>query len=81
LAIISLYRRRTRRKEDLVNAVVREGLVPAIEREGSTASLLHKLLYAWWDTVGSTRLGGVRKLTIAESGSFPDLARFYWPHS
>jgi AcrR family transcriptional regulator len=73
-------------KEDLFKAVVREGLVPAIERgerivvehQGGTVDLLRKVLYAWWDTVGSTRLGGIQKLIIAESGNFPDLAQFYF---
>jgi AcrR family transcriptional regulator len=73
-------------KEDLFKAVVREGLVPAIERgerlivehRGTTADLLRKVLYAWWETVGSTRLGGIQKLMIAESGNFPDLAHFYF---
>lgn len=73
-------------KEDLFKAVVRGGIVPEIERaekllahhRGRASQLLRDILSGWWTSVGSTRLGGIPKLMIAESGNFPDLAKFYY---
>jgi AcrR family transcriptional regulator len=73
-------------KEDLFKAVVRGGIVPAIERaekqfadhRGSASELIRELLTGWWFSVGNTRLGGIPKLMIAESGNFPELAQFYY---
>jgi len=73
-------------KEELFKAVVRGGIVPAIERaeklsadhRGSASDLLRDMLSGWWSSVGNTRLGGIPKLMIAESGNFPDLAQFYY---
>jgi len=73
-------------KEDLFKAVVRGGIVPAIERaekqfedhRGSASELIRELLKGWWFSVGNTRLGGIPKLMIAESGNFPELAQFYY---
>lgn len=73
-------------KEDLFKAVVRGGIVPAIERaekrfedhRGSAGELIRDLLKGWWFSVGNTRLGGIPKLMIAESGNFPELAQFYY---
>ncbi len=72
-------------KEDLFKAVVRGGIVPAIERaekqfedhRGGAGDLIRELLKGWWASVGNTRLGGIPKLMIAESGNFPELAQFY----
>ncbi len=73
-------------KEDLFKAVVRGGIVPAIERaeklldehRGSADSLIRDMVKAWWVSVGSTRLGGISKLMISESRNFPELAQFYY---
>lgn len=73
-------------KEELFKAVVRTGLVPAIERgeklvdehEGSAAMLLEKIVFGWWDEVGNTPLGGIPKLMFSEAGNFPELAKFYY---
>ncbi len=73
-------------KEDLFKAVVRGGIVPAIERaekrfvdhRGSASELIRDIVKGWWTSVGNTRLGGIPKLMIAESGNFPDLAQFYY---
>lgn len=73
-------------KEDLFKAVVRGGIVPAIERaerqfedhRGRASELIRELLKGWWFSVGNTRLGGIPKLMIAESGNFPELAQFYY---
>ncbi|UCD67935.1 MAG: TetR/AcrR family transcriptional regulator [Betaproteobacteria bacterium] len=72
-------------KEDLFKAVVRGGIVPAIERaekqfedhRGSAGALIRELVKGWWASIGNTRLGGIPKLMIAESGNFPELAQFY----
>ena len=72
-------------KEDLFKAVIREGYVaPIMEAEqlidsfeGSTADLIHEILWRWWSQVGATPQAGMTKLIIAESGNFPELARFY----
>jgi AcrR family transcriptional regulator len=72
-------------KEELFKAVVRENLVSAlaeaehyIERStGSSRELLRTFILNWWDRVGQTKLSGISKLMMAESGNFPDVARFY----
>ena len=73
-------------KDDLFKAVVRGGIVPAIERaeklldehQGSADELIRNLVKGWWTSVGSTRLGGIPKLMISESRNFPELAQFYY---
>ena len=45
-------------------------------------SLLRLLMSGWWEKIGSTRVSGIPKLILAESGNFPELARFYvWDRS
>jgi AcrR family transcriptional regulator len=72
-------------KEELFKAVVRENLVSAlaeaedqIERSSSNSrDLLRAFILSWWERVGATKLSGISKLMMAESGNFPDVARFY----
>lgn len=72
-------------KEALFEAVIREGIVSAIdEAEGmldhyadDPAGLLRAFLLAWWERIGSTELGGIPKLMMSEAGNFPDVARYY----
>src|SRR5471030_1136835 len=72
-------------KEELFKAVVREAIVHPIGEaehvitafEGSSAELLREILMTWWEQVGATRLAGISKLMMAESGNFPELAHFY----
>ncbi len=72
-------------KEELFKAVVRRSILPLIDEfrsamEASQASgseLLADFLHQWWTAYGSTRLSGVAKLCIAESGNFPEVARFW----
>ncbi|WP_407935787.1 TetR/AcrR family transcriptional regulator [Cupriavidus necator] len=72
-------------KEELFKSVVRENLVPTLARgtdlvetyTGSTPELLRELLRGWWGLIGSTPVAGLTKLIMAESGNFPDIARFY----
>lgn len=72
-------------KEDLFKAVVRENVVPVIGEaeetiagfQGSSADLFRHLILGWWERIGNTKLAGISKLMLAESGNFPDLALFY----
>lgn len=72
-------------KEDLFKAVIRSGIVRAIEDaeqrvehfDGAAADLLRTLVAGWWDAIGSTRHSGIPKLMISEAQNFPELARFY----
>jgi AcrR family transcriptional regulator len=73
-------------KEELFKAVVREGIVPVLERgeqiasshPGNMADLLRDLIKGWWEWIGNTPYGGIPKLMFSESRNFPDLARFYY---
>jgi len=72
-------------KEELFKAVVRENIVTALVDaedliagyEGHSSELLRMLVLNWWNRIGQTKLSGISKLMMAESGNFPDVARFY----
>lgn len=72
-------------KEALFQAVVREGLLPALAEgeklvagfAGPTDALLREMIGAIWRLVGSQRIGGIPKLVFAEARNFPELAAFY----
>ncbi len=72
-------------KEDLFKAVVRENIVSLISAKadavaghgGPSDALLADLISSWWHEFGSTRAGGISKLLMAESGNFPEIARFF----
>jgi AcrR family transcriptional regulator len=71
-------------KEELFQAVVRQALVPNIERgealldaaDEPAAQLLGRLLRGWAELARSPA-GALPKIVVAEAGNFPDLARFY----
>lgn len=73
-------------KEELFKAVVRETIVPTISEatdtvrdwEGSTPDLLTKIMFRWWNEIGATKVAGITKLVMAESGNFPEIAQFYF---
>jgi len=73
-----------RNKEDLFKAVVRQELVPILERgeamiaasQASSPALLEQLLGTFAQILGSS-LSAIPKLVLTEAGNFPDLARFY----
>lgn len=73
-----------RNKEDLFKAVVRQELVPNIERAEQMAAtaavsslvLLEQLVRLFSQIIGSP-LSAIPKLVLTEAGNFPDLARFY----
>ena len=72
-------------KEELFKAVVRENIVPTIAEaesmvathQGPTPELLKEVFWGWWDKLGATRLSGITKLVMAESGNFPEITSFY----
>ena len=72
-------------KEALFKAVVEDGIVPLFaaaeqqmdDYQGSSVDLLYHLLLSWWQQIGDTRLAGVPKLIISESGNFPEIAQYY----
>jgi AcrR family transcriptional regulator len=72
-------------KEELFKAVVRSGIVRAIEEAeglvegyaGPAADLLREIVAGWWQMIGSTRYSGIPKLMVSEAQNFPELARFY----
>jgi len=72
-------------KEELFKAVVRENVLPALGEaeetashfEGSSADLFQEIMMGWWERVGNTKLSGITKLMMAESGNFPEVAKFY----
>ncbi len=73
-------------KDDLFKAVIRSGMVRAIEEaeklvagfEGSSSDLLRQIYAGWWQNIGGTKLSGIPKLMISEAQNFPELARFYY---
>lgn len=71
-------------KEELFKALVRQELLPNIERleaaavgPASASEALAQLLAVWSGHVVPSRISVVPKLIIAEAGNFPDLAKFY----
>ena len=72
-------------KEALFKAAVEAAMMPAVEAAealaGDTsrpaADLLREFVFGWWEMVGSTALGAVPKLLVAESGNFPEIARWF----
>ena len=72
-------------KEELLKAVVRDNIVVRISEsadevarfDGSSADLLRHLVTTWWRDYGESTAGGLGKLIMAESGNFPEIARFF----
>ena len=72
-------------KEALFKAVVREAVIPTIERgeqliaahQGSARELLAELIRGWWRLTGESPASGLPKLMISEAANFPEVARFY----
>jgi len=72
-------------KEALFKAAVEAAMTPAVEAaealaadsERPAADLLRCFVQGWWQMVGSTTLGGLPKLLVAESGNFPEIAQWF----
>ncbi|MCW3480676.1 TetR/AcrR family transcriptional regulator [Neisseriaceae bacterium JH1-16] len=73
-------------KEEIFKAVVRETQVANLSKlqalseqyDGSARALLFAFVEQWWQEVGATSSGGLCKLIMAETASFPELAQFYF---
>jgi AcrR family transcriptional regulator len=73
-------------KEELFKAVIRSGIVPLIERgerlleehRGSSSEVLREIVFSWWASVGTSKLGGIPKLMFSECRNFPEIGRFYY---
>jgi AcrR family transcriptional regulator len=72
-------------KEELFKALVREQLLPNVERleavakgPGSAADALTRLVAVWTEHVAPSPISVLPKLMIAEAGNFPELAKFYF---
>lgn len=72
-------------KEALFKSAIEAAMTPAIEAAESlagqadrpAAELLRRFVQGWWQMVGSTALGGLPKLLVAESGNFPEIAQWF----
>jgi AcrR family transcriptional regulator len=73
-------------KEELFKAVVRQRVVPVLERgeatiaaagDVPTPALLASLIESFPALAVEAPISAIPKLVIAEAGNFPDLARFY----
>src|SRR5262249_25130942 len=72
-------------KSELFKAAVREAMSSMVrdteqsvdEHQGSARELLQKVLRLRWEHMNRTRLTGLVKLLLTETGKYPDLARFY----
>jgi AcrR family transcriptional regulator len=72
-------------KEDLFRAVVRVNLLPVLDEAeqiidsytGPSTDMLRDFILGWWQRIGNTPLSGLTKLVMAESGNFPEVAKFY----
>jgi len=73
-------------KEALFKAVIRETIVPVVERaeqqvdafSGSSRDLLALTLRGWWSALNESRMTGLPKLVLAEATNFPEVARTYF---
>lgn len=71
-------------KAELFKAVVRQALVPSLERaealldaaDGPAAILLDEMLRGWAELAASPA-GAIPKIVVSEAGNFPDIAGFY----
>ena len=73
-------------KEALFKAVIRETIVPVVERaeqraaafSGSSRDLLAETIRGWWSALSESRMTGLPKLVLAEATNFPEVARTYF---
>ena len=72
-------------KTELFKAAVREVMLPLVleteklveTHRGTTLELMEALLRLRWENMMRNRLSGLVKLMLAETRSYPELARFY----
>ena len=72
-------------KQALFKAVVRENISTHFKSwkhevdacESSSADLLSRSLYTWWERVGAGPASGLSKLMVCEASNFPELVTFF----
>ena len=72
-------------KDALFKAAIDAAMTPAVEAAEALANesgrpaadLLRCFVEGWWRMVGSTALGGLPKLLVAEAGNFPEIAQWF----
>lgn len=72
-------------KEALFKAAVEAAITPALEAAEAVAAdgtvpaaeSLRRFVRRWWQATSETALAGLPKLLVAESGNFPELARWF----
>ncbi len=72
-------------KEALFKAAVESAIIPALEAGEAIAAdpsrppgeALREFVFWWWEKVGSTDIGALPKLLVAESGNFPELGLWF----
>jgi AcrR family transcriptional regulator len=71
-------------KEELLKAVVRQSIIPNIERaealasvEGESCAATLKRIVLMWAQAVTAPQSAIPKIMIADAGNFPELARFY----
>jgi AcrR family transcriptional regulator len=72
-------------KEALFKAAVESAMIPAIEvgeamaadPSRSPVEALREFIFWWWEKVGSTDIGALPKLLVAEIGNFPELGIWF----
>lgn len=72
-------------KEALFKSAVQAVMLPAVETaetlplqaDASASQMLRCFVFGWWQMVGSTAVGGIPKLLVAEARNFPELARWF----
>src|SRR5262245_4621795 len=73
-------------KEALLESVVRENIVPFLERaeqrvdgfQGSSSDLLVEIVRDWWEAMRDSAMGALPKLVLSEASNFPAVARVYF---
>ncbi|MBU1236594.1 MAG: TetR/AcrR family transcriptional regulator [Gammaproteobacteria bacterium] len=72
-------------KEALFKAAVESAIIPALEAGEAIAAdpakspgeALREFVFWWWEKVGSTDIGALPKLLVAEIGNFPELGIWF----
>ncbi|RLJ68022.1 TetR/AcrR family transcriptional regulator [Sulfurisoma sediminicola] len=72
-------------KEALFKAAIETAMTPAVEAVEAIANdptrpaaeMLRCFVVGWWERIGTTQLGAVPKILVAESGNFPEVARWF----
>jgi len=72
-------------KEAIFRDVVQQRITPQLDQveamveafEGTQEDLLRQLISGWWMSIACTSLSAIPKIIVAESGNFPELAKYF----